>query len=433
MVETDTMDPTGTGSPPEPQAWPTATPRKRKTSFWTRKTNLPTYEVVGPLHRLDYRLLSNARSELNPGSEQYNAFYKMYPELEEYDKKLRPFVTEEQKERQKESLFGEEALALALNNACRIDHFLSREAEGPVNPRRVIMTPEKAARTIKGVARHLGADLVGIARINPAWVYTHSRVNTDGLRIGNPIPLDQPYGVVMAVAYHDFDMLLAGRGISLVGNIETDHIVFCLGAVLGVRMTSFIRNLGYNASYRGGRVQAVPLAVDAGLGEVGRAGMLNTKKYGPAIRLVTVTTDLPMAPDGPVDIGVKDLCRKCKKCAEVCPVGAITDRDEQENVRGVKLWPVDGEKCWRHRAAMGSDCACFYCLSACCWTKPQNILHWGIAEMVARSSLARTLFAWLDDVLYGHQPRQHKLPVWLRYSDEKPALKERISRFLHHV
>ncbi len=406
---------------------------KRHTNFWTRRTNLPTYEVVGQVRRYDYHMLSNARAELKPGSEQYRAFYLEHPELEEYDKKLRPFGTEEHKEQQKEALFGEEKLALALNNSCRIDHFLSKDAEGPVNPRKTIISPEKAALTIKGVARHLGADLVGIAKVNPAWVYTRARNNLDGLKWGEPMPLDHPYGLVMAIAYHDWDMLLAGRGISLVGNIETDHIVFCLGAVLGVRMTSFIRNLGYNATYRGGRVQGVALAVDAGLGEVGRSGMLNTKKYGPAVRLVLITTDLPMAVDSPVDIGVKDLCVKCKKCAEVCPVGAISMKDEQEDVRGIKLWPVNGEKCWRHRAAGGSDCSCFYCLSACCWTKPVNVFHRSIAEMVARFSVARTAFAWLDDALYGHQPRQHRLPEWLRWSDGKPPTKERISTFLHHI
>lgn len=415
-------------SPPAPKA-----PVKRRTSFWTRRTNIPTYEVVGALQRFDYRMLSNARSELRPGSEAYKAFYGMYPELEEHDKKLRPFLTDEQKEIQKEALFGEEVLALALNNACRMDKHLSREVEGKVKERKVVLSPEQAARTVKGVARHLGADLVGIAKINPAWLYSHARNDLDGLHWGDPLPLDQPYGIVMAIAYHDFDMLLAGRGISLVGNIETDHIVMCLGAVLGVRMTSYIRNLGYAASYRAGRVMAVPLAVDAGLGEAGRSGMLNTKKYGPAVRLIAITTDLPMAVDSPVDIGVKDLCRKCKKCAEVCPVGAISHKDEQEVVRGVKLWPVDGEKCWRHRAAGGGDCSCFYCLSACCWVKPQNILHWSVAELVARFSLARTVFAWLDDVLYGHQPRQHRLPDWLGYDTTKPPLKERISTFLHHI
>ncbi len=433
MDETMGADAGSQGAVREAKSQAATKPAKRRTSFWTRRTSSPTYEEVGPLERFDYRMLSNARAELKPGSERYKAFYSMHPELEEHDKKLRPFLTSEQKQQRIADRFGDEVLALALSNSCRIDINLAKYTEGEVNSRKVEMTPEKAAKNIKGVAKRLGADLVGIAKINPAWVYSHARNDDDGLQWGDPLPLDHPYGIVMAIAYHDFDMLLAGRGISLVGNIETDHIVFCLGAVLGVRMTSYIRNLGYNATYRGGRVQAVPLAVDAGLGEVGRAGMLNTKKYGPAVRLIVVTTDLPLAVDKPVDIGVKDLCVKCKKCAEVCPVGAMSMKDEQENVRGVMLWPVDGEKCWRHRASGGSDCSCFYCLSACCWTKPVNLFHRAIGELVARFALARTVFAWLDDALYGHQPRQHRLPEWLRWDDSKPPLKERISTFLHHI
>ena len=48
-----------------------------------------------------------------------------------------------------------------------------------------------------------------------------------------------------------------------------------------------------------------PLAVDAGLGEVGRLGYLMTKEFGPRIRLSAVTTNLTLVPDKPVDNGDK--------------------------------------------------------------------------------------------------------------------------------
>jgi epoxyqueuosine reductase QueG len=67
----------------------------------------------------------------------------------------------------------------------------------------------------------------------------------------------------------------------------------------------------------------VPLVLDAGLGGAGRLGYLLTEKYGPRVRLSAVTTNLPLVPDKPIDIGVEDFCKICKKCAVCCPSNSI--------------------------------------------------------------------------------------------------------------
>jgi ferredoxin len=40
-------------------------------------------------------------------------------------------------------------------------------------------------------------------------------------------------------------------------------------------------------------------------------------------------TDLPLVADKPIDIGVSDFCKECRKCAVTCPTNSITfaDRD----------------------------------------------------------------------------------------------------------
>ena len=91
------------------------------------------------------------------------------------------------------------------------------------------------------------------------------------------------------------------------------------GAVIANQVALFVANLGYSAtsnhlSHYDGLM--VPLAVDAGLGEVGRLGYLMTKEFGPRQRLSAVTTDLPLVPDGPVDIGVHDFCRAAAGSAQ---------------------------------------------------------------------------------------------------------------------
>jgi epoxyqueuosine reductase len=42
-------------------------------------------------------------------------------------------------------------------------------------------------------------------------------------------------------------------------------------------------------------------------------------EYGPRVRLVTILTDMPLIPDGPV----KNRCGACLECVQACPASAI--------------------------------------------------------------------------------------------------------------
>ena len=68
---------------------------------------------------------------------------------------------------------------------------------------------------------------------------------------------------------------------------------------------------------------AIPLAVQAGLGEVGRHSLLITREYGPRLRLDKIFTDMPLEIDEPVRFGVKEFCDICQRCSAACPPRAI--------------------------------------------------------------------------------------------------------------
>ena len=88
-------------------------------------------------------------------------------------------------------------------------------------------------------------------------------------------------------------------------------------------MAEFIRALGYRALPAGNEVGlSIPMAVDAGLGEVGRLGVLITPKYGPRVRLAKVITDMPLGIDRPIRFGVREFCEVCMLCATHCPSGS---------------------------------------------------------------------------------------------------------------
>ena len=142
-------------------------------------------------------------------------------------------------------------------------------------------------------------------------------------------------------------------------------------AFISSMMAEFIRNLGYTAVPSGNDTAlSIPFAVDAGLGQLGRNGLLITPEYGPRVRLCKVFTDLPLTADNPIDFGVTEFCMTCKKCAEACEVDAISFKENpnfdsacKSTSIGVLKWPVDGEKCYNYWCDNGIDCST--CISVC--------------------------------------------------------------------
>jgi epoxyqueuosine reductase QueG len=63
------------------------------------------------------------------------------------------------------------------------------------------------------------------------------------------------------------------------------------------------------------------LAQEAGLGYVGRHGLLVHPKYGAQVRYCSILTDLEFTPDDRVEAD----CGTCGKCIAVCPAQAITE------------------------------------------------------------------------------------------------------------
>lgn len=288
-------------------------------------------------------------------------------------------------------------------------------ADGPLNPDRVeFEDPIKTSAHIKETAPFLGADLVGICELNQAYVYSHTGLRIDFAKgaAGQEINLPHKYAISIGVEMNYERMRYAPGWID---NAEVG-LGYLNAAQAAVTLAAYIRELGYPARAHfciNEWALHVPIAEAAGLGELGRHGILITRKFGPRLRLATVTTDLPLAADSPVDIGVVKFCEMCGKCAENCPSQAIP-HGEKVVVRGVEKWQLNDEACqrfWCSNPDKWNDCA--RCISVCPWNRP-DIFHHRLAVRSAKySHTARKLLLWLDDVIRGKRPR----PVvkWLDY------------------
>ncbi|MEL6982487.1 MAG: reductive dehalogenase domain-containing protein, partial [Actinomycetota bacterium] len=138
--------------------------------------------------------------------------------------------------------------------------------------------------------------------------------------------------------------------------------------LLGV--AQYIRNLGYEAvPSMNDTALAIPLAIQAGLGEYGRHGLVITPEYGPRLRFGKIFTDLPMATDTPTRFGVNEFCQICDRCSEACPASAIPAGGpvpvalNRSGLKGVEKWSVDGEACFGYWSKINSDCA--ICIRVC--------------------------------------------------------------------
>ena len=137
-----------------------------------------------------------------------------------------------------------------------------------------------------------------------------------------------------------------------------------------VKVAEYIRSLGWNAEANTNLMNAkskvlhIPLAVNAGLGQMGRHTSLITKEHGANVRLAAVLTDMPLVFDEPQDIGVEDVCLNCRICAENCPPKAIyTDK---VLVRGVEKYHLDFDRCMPYFNEMDT---CGICITVCPWSE----------------------------------------------------------------
>ena len=371
--------------------------------------------IVGEVRRWDEREIVFARNRyLEPGSERYREFYSAHPKWEETDARRRekggPLgaigVIDRPHEGPNRAAFmasGLLAMQLATPDQVKL------QARGP----NLDLSPEEATERVRGYARHVGADLVGITEIDLRWTYSHRGMALPlaGEEWGSEIEVGHRYAIVFAEEMSG-DMI--GPAPHTSSAVESMH-KYVDGAMVADQVAGYVANLGYSATanhlsrYDG---LLVPLAVDAGMGEMGRLGYLMTREFGPRQRLSAVTTDLPLVPDKPVDIGVQDFCRICKKCAVCCPSKSISEGDPEE-VNGSLRWKLNEMTCFDYWGKVGTDCN--VCMRVCPWSHARTFPHRMIVWMVARNKAARQLFSTMDDIFYGKRPPPKDPPAWANF------------------
>lgn len=375
--------------------------------------------IVGEVERFDERKHVFARNRtLKPGSDPYKAFYKENTELEAGDAARRekggPMGHPGRVDRPHDgpnvaATLASLSLCLWLSSLDKVKPQAHPECKGKT----IEMSPEEATLRVKGFAKNRGAVLVGITEINPLWVFSHKGeiFHENWEDWGRPLEAKHKYAIVFAEEM-DFEMIGSAPHTP---TVMESMGAYAKGAFIAAQLANFVANMGYSATadqLRYYEELLVPLAVDAGLGEAGRLGYLLTQKYGPRVRLSAVTTNLPLVPDKPIDIGVEHFCKICKKCAVCCPSNSIP-LDDQKEVNGTLRWKLNAETCFDYWGKVGTDCN--VCMKVCPWSHANTMPHQLIKWMVSRNSISRRLFAVMDDIFYGKRPKARPAPKWAQF------------------
>ena len=286
--------------------------------------------------------------------------------------------------------------------------------------------PADTTRYIKKAARLFGADQVGTCLLDRKWVYSHwfdEETKQDypikfsdepGYEAyGEPIQLEDKTQVIpkemkyAVVFIHEMDEQGMATAPTLT-QMATTQTTYSRISFTTVMMAEFIRGLGYHAIPCGNDTAlSIPLAIDAGLGELGRNAKLIIPKFGPRCRISKVITDLPLVPGQAATWGVTEFCNVCKKCAKHCPSRAIPFGERSFEPAGdfshsgVLQWQVDHLKCLEYQGEAGTNCG--ICIRTCPFNKSRHwshdVVRLGIKQRIGALD---AFLVWMDDLLgYG--------------------------------
>ena len=141
-----------------------------------------------------------------------------------------------------------------------------------------------------------------------------------------------------------------------------------LGKIVN-KLTEYLRKKGFQAQAGpalGGETNYPYLAQKAGMGYIGKHGLLISKDNGPSQRIAAIYTSIKNLPitDSEEYNWIPKFCELCKRCVKVCPSGAIykeTVKKENGN-----LQHIDYKKC---AIPFSKYAGCSVCIKECTFFK----------------------------------------------------------------
>ncbi|MCG8701876.1 MAG: hypothetical protein MI922_27730, partial [Bacteroidales bacterium] len=207
--------------------------------------------------------------------------------------------------------------------------------------KQLVMNPKKGithidAKTLaelQDYALKLGVSKIGFTKVNPNYIFKD-----------------------FEILYPNAMMLLMEmdrKAIKTAPSNDATNAIWHSYSNLGLtvnKLANFLRKRGINCHPSpaiGGDVNTVPIAEEAGLGAIGKNGLLITPEFGPSHRLAAVFIDVENLPLKSLNdnehLWIKNFCDTCNKCVKRCPGKAIYPKTKILDDGYPKY--IDREKC----------------------------------------------------------------------------------------
>lgn len=143
------------------------------------------------------------------------------------------------------------------------------------------------------------------------------------------------------------------------------HLTYNKLGLIANKIAQYLRKNGYGAQAGPalcGDVNYILLAEKAGLGSIGRHGLLISPQVGPRQRIAAVYTTIENLPFNNINnhLWIKDFCDKCNKCVNACPSQAIYNKPVDDLNNTIKY--IDNKKC---AVSFARNCGCTVCIKEC--------------------------------------------------------------------
>jgi reductive dehalogenase len=305
------------------------------------------------------------------------------------------------------STFYNEILFNAASATFSTVNLLHPLVEQPASKIKTQLSGKEISAFIKNWTVKLGAINVGFTQLKPNHIYTHIG---RGEQYGHEVNLTHKYAIAFTVEMsHEF-LSYNPKGPVVMESAQQ----YLNAGQIAVQVAQFIRNHGFearahiDANYR---LICPVVAQDAGLGTIGRMGLLMTPELGPRVRIGVVSTNLQLnIKQSSVDHSVIHFCDICKKCAQNCPSQSVP-LHSLSKAKNPERWTIDQETCFTYWCKTGTDCG--RCVAVCPYSHPDNFIHNIIRWIIKRNPVNRWIALKLDDFFYGRKPKASNLNNWM--------------------
>jgi reductive dehalogenase len=357
-----------------------------------------------PTRNVDEHDVIFARMKLKPGTPEWDEYYSTHPEQVASDAKARALP----------GLLSEHGTNFHPLNFPAADanfeliEYLHKAVRHPVSGRITEIPATTLTSYIKGWTRYLGTHSTGITELQDYHLYT---LRGRGVDKGRPIIKRHKYAIALTVEMN-YENVQSAPGSATIFESSQQYL---RSANIALQVATLLKKLGYDSrAHIDGDYEVIcPLvARDAGLGEIGRMGLLMTPRLGPRVRTAVITTNAPLVPDKyRPDPNMIEFCRFCKKCADCCPANSIPNDDMRE-IDGVLRWKIDADSCYHYWCRSGTDCG--RCMAVCPFSHRENAFHNLVRFFIRHSRLFARFAYHADDLFYGRKPKPKPSPEWMK-------------------